>query len=362
MNISPTTFREIISGERRGLGAGLLRGFLRLVEFPYTWVVQRRNSLYDREISEIHQPPLPVISVGNLTLGGTGKSPLVMWLAKYLRDHDIRVAVLSRGYGAKDGANDEALQLERNLPDVPHLENPDRVAGVNLAYEEFATQLILLDDGFQHRRLGRSADIVLLDALEPFGFEHVFPRGSLREPLSSLNRADVVMLSRADCISEAERQQVRERVRQLAPETLWAECIHAPHCLLSASGKTESFDTLKDQPFVAFCGIGNPKAFRQTLTSLNLSPIDFREYADHQPYTKEEVNRLIAWAKEQNAAALICTEKDLVKLDSDQLGGIPLKAVRIELQFITGEESFKEWLIPFVENAKEVHPEFNLES
>ena len=162
--------------------------------------------------------------MGNLSLGGTGKTPMVQWLARWFRERGVRVAVISRGYGAKHGggANDEALELERKLPGVDHLENPDRVAAVQQAVATFGARLIVLDDAFQHRRMARNLDIVLLDALEPFGFEHVFPRGTLREPISGLARAHVVALSRAELLDSAARREIRQRVKSLAPEAALA--------------------------------------------------------------------------------------------------------------------------------------------
>src|SRR3954468_14061547 len=190
--IGPTKFRDLVSGRRQGFASAALRVLLRVVEVPYTAVVTRRNRPYDRGRAEIRRVSVPVISVGNLTLGGTGKTPMVKWLAGWLQSNGSRVALVSRGYGAATGKqNDEALELGLALPSVPHLQNRDRVAAAERAIAESTSQVLVLDDGFQHRRLAREIDIVLLDALEPFGFEHVFPRGTLREPLSGLDRAHV---------------------------------------------------------------------------------------------------------------------------------------------------------------------------
>ena len=174
---------------------------LRAAEVPYTFEVKRRNRAFDSGRKASERVSVPVISVGNLTLGGTGKTPLVEWVAlaaaaRYPRDH--RQPRLRRRSGRQ---NDEALELELRLPDVPHLQNPDRVAAAQTAIEEFECQAIVLDDGFQHRRLVRDLDIVLIDALEPFGFGHVFPRGTLREPLEGLKRAHAVALSRRIILS-----------------------------------------------------------------------------------------------------------------------------------------------------------------
>ncbi|HWA99925.1 MAG TPA: tetraacyldisaccharide 4'-kinase, partial [Pirellulales bacterium] len=176
-------FRAIVSGRERGLVPAALRGVLRVASVGYSAAMRIRNWRYDRGHARIEHVQAPVVCVGNLTLGGTGKTPLVAWIARWLRAHELRVTIVSRGYAAEAGArNDEALELEQRLPDVPHVQNADRAAAARMAIEEFEAQVIVLDDGFQHRRLARDLDIVLLDAADPWGSGYVFPRGMLREP------------------------------------------------------------------------------------------------------------------------------------------------------------------------------------
>src|SRR3954463_11628125 len=233
--LSPSQFRDIVSGRHRGVAPTLTRGLLRAAEVPYTLAVDRRNRRYDRGHCQVHRVDVPVISVGNLTLGGTGKTPMVKWLAHKLQATGARVALVSRGYGATNGKqNDEALELAESLPGVPHIQNRDRVAAVNDAIREHNPQVIVLDDGFQPRRLARALDIVLLDALEPFGFDHVFPRGTLREPLAGLARANIVCLSRADAVSVDTREIIRRRVAEIAPAAIWCELAHVATRLVNA--------------------------------------------------------------------------------------------------------------------------------
>jgi tetraacyldisaccharide 4'-kinase len=335
----PSGFRDLVSGRRRGGWAALQRWGLRLAEVPYTWVVRWRNRRYDSRAARIHRVGVPVVSVGNLTLGGTGKTPMVEWLARWFRGHDVRVTVISRGYGAEAGAqNDETRELEARLPDVPHLQNPDRVAAARMAMEEFQCQVILLDDAFQHRRIARDLDLVLLDGLEPFGFGHVFPRGTLREPLCGLRRADVVALSRADLLDPAEREEIWRTVRRHAPQAAHLEVVHAAQSLISAGGQEEPLDRLAGRQVAAFCGIGNPAGFRHTLRTCGYQVIDFREFPDHHPYGPADIESLAAWADQLEVAAVVCTHKDLVKLAIDQLRGRPLRAIRIGLEFLAGRE------------------------
>ncbi len=339
-------FFEVVSGRRRGPGATLLRGALHLAEVPYALAMTWRNRRYDQGRAAIHRADVPVVSVGNITLGGTGKTPLVQWIARWFRAYQVRVAIISRGYRAEEGGrNDEARELEQKLPDVPHLQNPDRVAAAKIAVEELETQLIVLDDGFQHRRLARDLDIVLLDALEPFGFEHVFPRGMLREPLVGLRRADLVILTRADAIDPSQREAILRRVQSLAPQSVWAEVRHAAMELISADGNQAPLDALKGLPVAAFCGLGNPAGFRHTIQSCGYNLAGFREFPDHHCYSRADMEALAAWADHLGAEAVLCTHKDLVKIGLDQLGRLPLWAIRVEIDFIAGLEALESRLL-----------------
>ncbi len=336
---SPSGFRDLVSGRRRGLRAALWRIGLRAAEVPYTLAVSWRNGRYDTHPALVHRLPIPVLSVGNLTLGGTGKTPMVRWIAQWFAGRGVRVVVISRGYGAARGAqNDEALELHQNLPDVPHLENPDRVRAAQSAVEEFGSQLIVLDDAFQHRRIDRQLDIVMLDALEPFGFGHVFPRGTLREPVAGLSRADVVVLSRADMLRPDQRDEIRRRVYQHAPHAFWVEVTHAARSLLAADGQKQSLEEFRDKPVAAFCGIGNPAGFQHTLRQCGYQMVAFREFADHHRYNRDDIRSLSAWADGLDVQAVLSTHKDLVKLGIDRLGRHPLRAVTIGLDFLAGQD------------------------
>lgn len=337
--LSPSDFHDLVSGRHTGPLASSLRAVLRVAEVPYTAVVAWRNRRFDRVEASSVGVDVPVISVGNLTLGGTGKTPLVEWIVRWLRERNLRVAIVSRGYGAEEGKrNDEAIQLEQSLPDVPHLQNRDRVEAAQTAIDELDMQCIVLDDGFQHRRLRRDLDIVLLDACEPFGHDHVFPRGTLREPLSGIRRAQVVILSRADLIDASQREAIRQRVTQLHPQALWLEACHQPRSFLTSGGAEQPIVSLRGQRVAAFCGIGNPQGFRHTLDSIGASVEAFREFPDHHLYTRDDIESLTRWADEASVAAVLCTHKDLVKIGVDRLGTHSLWALTIGLTFTVGEE------------------------
>jgi tetraacyldisaccharide 4'-kinase len=350
--LRPSEFRDLVSGRRKGVLASLTRGALRVAEVPYTVAVTMRNRRYDRGTAEVHRVSVPVITVGNLSLGGTGKTPMVKWLAQRFQHAGLHVAIVSRGYGAAKGKhNDEALELAQSLPHVPHIQNRDRVAAAQLAIQDFKSQVILLDDGYQHRRLARDLDIVLLDALEPFGFEHVFPRGTLREPLAGLRRAHAVCLSRADAISQSERDAIRQRVAQIAPQAAWCEAAHSACSLMNARGQSLPLDVLASQRVVAFCGIGNPAGFRHTLAAADCEPVAWREFPDHHAYTASDQAEIVEVVKSANADTIVCTQKDLVKLPQHELGGLPLWAVAIEMKFLCGQEALERLLDEVLKQA-----------
>jgi tetraacyldisaccharide 4'-kinase len=343
--LRPSEFRDLVSGRQKGLWAALARGVLRVAEVPYTIAVTVRNRRFDRGAAKVHRVSVPIITVGNLTLGGTGKTPRVKWLARRFQNAGLRVAIVSRGYGAADGKhNDEALELSQSLPHVPHIQNRDRFAAAKLAIQDFNSQIILLDDGFQHRRLGRDLDIVLLDALEPFGFEHVFPRGTLREPLAGLARAHVICLSRADAISQPQRDAIRKQVAEIAPQASWCEAAHAASRLTNSRGESQPLEVLAIRRVAAFCGIGNPAGFRHTLSAIGCEPVAWREFPDHHAYTPADQSELIAMAQNSKADMLVCTQKDLVKLPQHEMAGTPLWAVTVEMQFLRGQEALEQIL------------------
>lgn len=330
-------YLRLIRGERRGPAAALTRAGLSAASLGYRAAIAVRNLGYDRGWLEVHRAGVPVVSVGNLTVGGTGKTPMVEWVARWFRRRARRVVILSRGYGQVEGLNDEGRVLEENLPDVPHLQDPDRVRSARIAVEELEAEVLVLDDGFQHRRLARDLDLVLLDALEPWGLRHLLPRGLLREPPSSLRRADLVVLSRADLVSPVERSAIRAAAERRVGDLRWVEARHAPMNLVDSEGVVYPLDEIEGQPLAAFCGIGNPESFRRTLAPLCGSLLDLRVFPDHHAYDAADVESLIAWAQSIGADLVLTTQKDLVKLRCARLGPVPLRALTIGLEILSGE-------------------------
>jgi tetraacyldisaccharide 4'-kinase len=319
----------------------LARAGLRFVSWGWRVGVWWRNRAFDRGRRTIHRAGVPVVSIGNLTVGGTGKTPCVEWVARFFRDRDVQVAIVSRGYGAQQGRNDEAMVLEENLPDVPHLQDPDRFAAAERAVEELESELIVLDDGFQHRRLHRDLDVVLIDVTAPPTRDHLFPRGTLREPASGLRRAGAVVLTRCDQVPPEEVNTLCMWLASRWPLTPVAETEHQPVALVGANGASEPVEMLEGKRVGAFCGIGNPTAFRHTLEARGATVVNFRTFPDHHAYTHADVEDLRRWADTLPPDALIATtQKDWVKLRVPDLAGRGLWAVRIGLHFRAGEAAF----------------------
>ena len=331
--MSAEWFHELVSGRARGVRPTLARLGLAAASGPYAAAVWVRNRLYDRGWKQAHRAAVPVVSVGNLTLGGTGKTPCVEYLARFYRERSVRVAVISRGYKGGGGRNDEAMVLEENLPDVPHLQGPDRVALAGTAVEELEVELLILDDGFQHRRLTRDLDVVLLDATNPWGHGRHFPRGMLRESRWELRRAGAVVLTRCDQVPECDVRSLESRARKLAPGAPVVTTTHEPAEWIQHDAPSRPLASLRGRPVGAFCGLGNPDAFRRTLRSIGCDPTDFRAYPDHHAYTREDVDFLRDWARRQPTdAVLATTQKDLVKLRTARIGERDLLALRIGLR------------------------------
>src|SRR3954454_10125891 len=228
-------FRRVISGEQGGIGAAVLRGAMRLVEPIYTAIVASRNRGYSAGVITSNRAPRPVVSVGNITTGGTGKTPVVRWLADRLRERGMRPAVLLRGYKARPGERGGEEQLLNDLLNPPGVAtpvivhaNPDRFAGSEAVLREHPdVDIFILDDGFQHRRLQRDFDLVLIDATNPFGYDHVLPRGLLREPLGGLARANAFLLTRVDQALPGADEFCERELRARGRTTPIYRCRHA---------------------------------------------------------------------------------------------------------------------------------------
>ncbi len=363
-------FHSLLRGEKQGLGPALQRAGLWALSQPYGLAVRGRNWLFERGWKKSFRVNVPVVSVGNLTVGGTGKTPCVEYVARFFLGLNLRVAILSRGYGAQraprvsggseraarvsgGSANDEALLLAQNLPGVPHLQGADRVTLAMRSIAEHGTEVLVLDDGFQHRRLERDLDLVLIDATCPWGHDYLLPRGLLREPAAGLKRASLVMLTRCDQVRPEVLAEIHERIGRIAPELPVVETTHRPGGWINAAGATLPLSACRDRPWAGFCGIGNPEAFRQTLLDLRRSCADFspslcdwRTFADHHNYGPDDLAELNRWAgKQPTNCVIVTTQKDLVKIPMEKLNDRPQWALQIELHVRTQARLLEEKLL-----------------
>ena len=357
-------FHSLLAGQRKGVWPGLQRAGLWVLSRPYGWVVRGRNWLFDRGWKRSCEVGVPVVSVGNLTVGGTGKTPCVEYIARFFRRHNKRMAILSRGYRGRNGLNDEAMVLEQNLPGVPHLQGPDRLILARKAVAELGAEVLVLDDGFQHRRLHRNLDIVLIDATSPWGHGQLLPRGLLREPASALKRAHLAMLTRCDQAAPAAIRAIFERIDQLAPGLPVIETMHRPGPWTTWGVERGAWSvehnlsahaprSTPHEPWAAFCGIGNPEAFRQTLLKLGGNLCDWRTFPDHHDYDRGTLEDLHEWAgKQPPDCAIVTTQKDLVKLRVQRLGGRELWALPIRLHVMTQGRVLEDKLLSLVDGLR----------
>ncbi len=339
----------IISGRRRDAWARVARALLRLASLGYGLAVRIRNALYDLGVLKAHRSDAVVICVGNLTTGGTGKTPLVAWVTRYLQGKGLRVAILTRGYKSTtqnsklrtQNCSDEPAELANACPGVPIIVNPDRVAGAAEAIRAHGAQVLVMDDGFQHRRLARDIDIVTVDGTEPFGYGRLLPAGLLREPLNGLRRAHAVVLTRCDQVPTEATNGIEAAIRQVNPGLFIARSVHAPAAVMLADGSQFSPPELKDRRVFAFCGIGNPDGFLRTVESCGCRIVGRRILDDHQAYSDALLGGLHAEAKACTADLLLTTQKDWTKIRPLRLPSPPpiLAYLPIELAITAGSET-----------------------
>jgi tetraacyldisaccharide 4'-kinase len=332
---------RVLSGEQRGVGAAVLRGLLAVAEPFYSGIIRARNRLYDAGILSSHRLAVPVISVGNITAGGTGKTPVVHWLVGRLQAAGLRPAILMRGYKREGSAlSDEQALLQESLGQeiIVHAQ-ADRVAGGKAVLARHPeTNVLVLDDGFQHRRLHRDFDLVLVDAMNPFGCGHVLPRGLLREPVRGLARADAFILTRSNQVEAEQRRRLEEQLRghnHRAPVYL-ARHVHAglrSPAIAASADPDLPLDMLAQRPFFAFAGIGRPSSLHQQLEQFQATYRGNCWFGDHHSYCAADLESIREQASGSGAEVLLTTEKDWVKLRSlpGALDGMP-PILRLALQ------------------------------
>jgi len=408
LQLNQESYRKLISGQQASLGAVLLRLLLGVAAVGYSITVRLRNFLYSVGLLKVHRVNAVVLSVGNITVGGTGKTPLVIWLCKQIiSDSKFQIpnsqcAILTRGYKAAQDSRhktqdtrgktqdtrhktqdtrlktqdtrgktqeyrDEPSILVESCPEVNVIVNPDRVGGAAEAISKFEAKVLIMDDGFQHRRLARDLDIVAIDATRPFGYGKILPAGLLREPLASLKRADAAVITRCDQITEAELSKLEKKLRASNPNMIIARSIPAPAYVKSPDNKEISLEHLKDKKIFAFCGIGNPDAFLNTIKQLGANLVGSKVYNDHHHYTDACLTDIYEQAGALKVDLILTTQKDWTKIISDidcrqtrpprrtsfksQISdfesSLPLAYLAIEIKFLAGQNK----LMGLIENT-----------
>jgi tetraacyldisaccharide 4'-kinase len=363
---------EVIFEQRRGKRAALARSALYGLSKLFQLAVKARLFLYGVRILRDSTLGVQVIAIGNLTVGGTGKTPVVEKFARELQDQGRTVAILSRGYRSKppplgkrllnkllfrddstpprvvsDGksllldsetAGDEPYMLASNLKDVVVLVDKDRVKSGRYAIEKFGCDTLLLDDGFQYWKLrGRRRDIVLIDYQQPFGNERLLPRGTLREPPSHLSRASTIFITKSD----GNTAELRKRIAQLNSTASIIECVHHPLYFEDVfTGERQGLDFLKNKRVAALSGIAQPESFERSLVNLGSELVYNKRFADHHRFSQQEILNVINRSKKRQAEIIVTTQKDAVRFPKIDRRDLRIYFMRVEIKILKGAKDF----------------------
>jgi len=364
---------EVILGKRTGKRAALLRAFLAMLSWLYRGIVQLRLWLYRNRVFRERQLGCLVISIGNLTVGGTGKTPVVEKFARALQSGGRRVAILSRGYKSKkppllkrlinrfgseqefvprivsDGrqllldsrlSGDEPYMLASNLKDVIVLVDKDRVKSGIYAIEKMGCDTLLLDDGLQYLRLKHRLDIVLVDRQAPFGNDHMLPRGTLREPPPNLRRASYIFITKS--APDADNTDLVARIRRYNRTAEIIECSHRPQYLQHVyNGSQLPLEFLKGRSIAAISAIAQPDSFEKALKELGAKIELSRHFADHHRFSAKEISGFVRRCTNRGIEAILTTEKDSVRFPKLKDLELPIYYLRVEIEILTGHESWQ---------------------
>jgi len=361
----------------------LLLTFLRSMSYVYDFAVSTKLTLYKWHIFRRVKLPAFVVSVGNITVGGTGKTPTVFSIVQMMKEKGYKVVVLNRGYKAhwtkdigvvSDGskiymtaneAGDEAFLMAKTLPGVPVIIGKNRSVTGKYAVEHFHAEVIVMDDGYQHWSLQRDLDIVLVDTITMFGNGNVLPRGILREPLRNLDRAHVFLLTKTDQSSVMNKLELREILACYNPRALVAESIHKPKDFVEISNWYNSVDNrialdeLRGKQVLVFSAIGNPASFEQTLSSIGVQLLEAVRYPDHHDYGMSELQYIDERAAELGAVAIVITSKDAVKIPAEFIAtarSIPLYVLNMEIEVTKGQQEVEKLFAEMISKTKKLVP------
>lgn len=337
---------KLINLKNPGILTRLLLLPLTLCAYCYGCIIALRTMLYTLNILPSHDIGCKVITVGNITVGGTGKTPTVCFLARYLRDQGLRVAILTRGYRGKksdtfqivsdgtrvltssEAVGDEAYMLAQKLQGIPVLAGKDRVAAGKKAVELFKTQVAILDDGFQHHRMKRDLDIILVNATNPFGNGFLLPRGTLREPLAALKRARIILLTKTDSCTVDMNELQRSIKSYNAEARIFKSSYRVARLKKARSGDEVPLASIAGKKVAGLCSIGDPHNFFSMLQGLSVSLAETKAMPDHHIYQNEDYSWINNLAGKIDF--VMTTEKDVAKIDLTMLQREQLIVVEIE--------------------------------
>ncbi len=337
--MDPARMHRIMSGRAGDPGAHLLRSLMWTACGTYAALVRARRWAYRTNPLLSRAAPVPVISVGNITAGGTGKTPMTAWVVQRLTEAGMNPAILTRGYKSSKGASDEP-QLLRETTGASVVVDPNRVEGASRAADAGA-DVCVMDDGFQHRRLRRDLDIVLIDATNPFGYGYCLPRGLLREPLSALADAGAIVITRSDMILSSHLENLAGRVRELAPQASVHMAVHRPTGVTDQADLDVPAQIVSRKQAYAFCGLGNPESFLETLAHQGIRVVGNMMLADHVGYDRRKIEAIEAEARKCGADVLITTQKDYVKLPPGAFE-MPLWRLGVEIRITAARDELVE--------------------
>lgn len=346
--MNPAAIRAILAGHDRSLRATVTRTALSLLEPGYRAVIAARNLTFDAGLREPVKLNRPTLSVGNLTTGGSGKTPVVLAIARLLLNLNHRPAILLRGYrSTNQHRSDEATLLSDELGCHVIVEpDPDRVAAAaRVLQRKPDVSVFLLDDAFQRRQVHRDLDLVLIDATLPWGFDHLLPRGLLREPVTALRRADAVLITRADAVEPATIQAIDQRMAAITGQPSLGHVSFTWGDLRDQFEQTHTLDSLRHQRVLGFTGLGNPASFWATLERV-AQVVHRLEFPDHHPYTQRDLHDVILHAATKHRAdAVVMSQKDWVKIKPILSGcknpvALSLLWPQVQLKWNRGEREF----------------------
>lgn len=372
---------QIAYGPETTIMGWLLLGLLRGMAYLYAFGVYCKLSLYKSGLVKKERLNCCVISIGNITVGGTGKTPTAQKMAVLIRDMGFRVVILNRGYrshwdkeigvvsnGEKifmtaHEAGDEAYLMAKTLPGIPVIIGKNRAVTGRYAVEKMGAQVIIMDDGYQHWQLERDLDVVLVDTLNMFGNGYVLPRGMLREPLQNLDRGDLFLLTKTDQSSKLARLQLRQTIAQYNEKAPVIESIHHPKNFVEIADwykgittNAKSLEELKGKDVIVFSAIGNPSSFEQTLSSIGLNILEAVRYPDHHDYGMLEMQYISEQASAKKAVAMVATAKDAVKIPTEFIYSdreIPLYILNMDICITDGLDKFTEYVVKAIKKEQD---------